>query len=77
LTRSISEEEPSDGLLSSEVSKEERDIVPITLQDPARKRDPLSTHAFREVVAEPKLRIRPTLAEEILAGSRKKTTRAR
>ena len=52
--------------------KEERDIMPITLQDPARRRDPASTHAFREVVAEPKLRIRPTLAEELLAASHKK-----
>ncbi len=46
--------------------------MPIMLQDPARQRDPASTHAFRDVVAEPKLRIRPTLAEELLAASHKK-----
>ena len=57
---------------SPQSPEEERDTVPITLQDPARRRDPASRHAFGDVVSEPKLRIRPTLAEELLAASHKK-----
>ena len=43
--------------------------MPTTLQDPTRQRNPLSLHAFPEIVAEPTLRARPTLAEELLDAS--------
>jgi hypothetical protein len=42
----------------------------VTLQDPTRQRDPSSRHAFPDVVGEPKLGVRRTLAEELLAGFR-------
>jgi hypothetical protein len=41
----------------------------VTLQDPTRQRDPSSPHAFPDVVGEPQLRARRTLAEEIQATS--------
>jgi hypothetical protein len=36
----------------------------VALQDPTRQRDPSSRHAFPDVVGEPKLIARRTLAEE-------------
>jgi hypothetical protein len=45
----------------------------ITLQDPTRQRDPSSRHAFPDIVGEPKLRARRTLAEELLALSQPET----
>ena len=47
----------------------EGDTMPTTLQDPTRQRNPLSLHAFPDLVAEPTLRARPTLAEELLDAS--------
>jgi len=60
----------------------ERDNMPTTLQDPTRQRNPLSLHAFPDLVAEPTLRTRPTLAEELLdaahrADDREDRTRPR
>jgi hypothetical protein len=43
----------------------------ITLQDPTRQRDPSSRHAFPDVIGEPKLIARRTIAEELLAGFRR------
>jgi hypothetical protein len=40
----------------------------ITLQDPTRQRDPSSRHAFPDVIGEPKLIARRTIAEELLAA---------
>jgi len=42
----------------------------VTLQDPTRQRDPTSRHAFHNIVGEPELRARRTLAEDLLAPSR-------
>jgi hypothetical protein len=49
----------------------------VTLQDPTRQRDPSSPHAFPDIVGEPQLRARRTLAEEILATSSVKDAPAR
>jgi hypothetical protein len=47
----------------------------VTLQDPTRQRDPSSRHAFPDVVGEPKLIARRTLAEELLAARATPTAR--
>jgi hypothetical protein len=49
------------------------DTMAVTLQDPTRQRDPSSRHAFPDIVGEPAMRARRTLAEELLALSQPQT----